>query len=162
MTDAITLHVGNLTADTTGDQLKEYFSKFGEVLAVRTVITQTGQSRGFAFVDFATNESAENAIKDGQCQLGGNRLTVVMARRKFDVDGPPRRDPPRRDDRRRDDYYGRRSYDDYYDRRPYDDYYDRDRRGYREPSPPYRERGRGYRDDYEPRRSRDDPYDRRP
>jgi RNA recognition motif-containing protein len=143
-----TIHVGNLSLSTGEDKLREYFGQFGEILEFRPARTPTGQSRGFAFIDYASSEIADRAVSEGNNhEIDGNHLLVQIARRKFG-ETSLRRDAPRYDDRRRrDDYYDERPrYDDYYGRR-----YDDPPRRYRDPSPPYR-RSRYDRDDYGSRR----------
>ncbi len=57
------LYVGNLSYSTTEDDLREAFAKIGEVLSATLIIDQTnGRSKGFGFVEMATDEDAEKAI----------------------------------------------------------------------------------------------------
>ncbi len=75
------LYVGNLSYDTTEAELTELFAQFGEVTSA-TVITDrvTGRSKGFGFVEMATDETAEKALGlDGQ-DVGGRPLKVSEAR----------------------------------------------------------------------------------
>lgn len=73
--------VGNLSFDTTREELEALFVPFGE-LAELVVPTDrdTGRPRGFAFVTFASAESATQAIQklDG-VELGGRNLRVNEA-----------------------------------------------------------------------------------
>ncbi len=56
------LYVGNLNFQATAEQLKELFATFGEVENVSLVTDRyTGRSRGFAFVEMASEESASKA-----------------------------------------------------------------------------------------------------
>jgi RNA recognition motif-containing protein len=76
------LYVGNLSYTTTQDQLRELFSQAGEITDV-TVITdrETGRSKGFGFVEMATEEGSKEAIKRFNGFTFGNRpLTVNEAR----------------------------------------------------------------------------------
>jgi hypothetical protein len=79
------LYVGNVSYYTTEDQLKELFGTDGrQVTSARIVIDRdTGRSRGFAFVDMATDEEAKAAMAalDGQ-EFDGRKLTVTEAREK--------------------------------------------------------------------------------
>lgn len=80
------LFVGNLNPKTTDEQLARFFSSAGIVVAVRVPRDrETGQSRGFAFVEFPSEEHAEQALKvfDGR-ELGGYQLRVSMARPESD------------------------------------------------------------------------------
>ncbi len=57
------LFVGNLSFSVTEDDLKEAFSKIGEVASVKLITdAATGRSRGFAFVEMAADEDADKAI----------------------------------------------------------------------------------------------------
>jgi RNA recognition motif-containing protein len=76
------LYVGNLSYDVTQEQLHTLFSEAGEVTEV-TIITDrdSGRSKGFGFVEMATDEGAAEAIKryDGY-SLDNRTLTVNEAR----------------------------------------------------------------------------------
>ncbi|WP_421108803.1 RNA recognition motif domain-containing protein [Streptomyces sp. NEAU-S77] len=75
------LHVGNLSYQTTKDDLEKMFAQFGAVMDA-TVITDrdTGRSRGFGFVEMADMD-AEKAMAqlDGQ-EMNGRCVTVTEAR----------------------------------------------------------------------------------
>jgi RNA recognition motif-containing protein len=59
------LYVGNLNYNTTEDTLRAVFAEYGEVESVRVITDRyTGRSRGFAFVEMATEEGAEKAISE--------------------------------------------------------------------------------------------------
>jgi RNA recognition motif-containing protein len=81
------LYVGNLPFDTVADELREMFSQYGRVISATIVSDrETGQSRGFGFVELA--EGAEEAIQAlNQAKFGGRNLTVNEAK--------PREDRPR-------------------------------------------------------------------
>ena len=75
------IYVGNLNYRTTSEGLQALFSHFGEVISVSVVTDrETGQPRGFAFVEFAQPESVAKAIQelDGQ-EFEGRRLRVNEA-----------------------------------------------------------------------------------
>jgi cold-inducible RNA-binding protein len=78
------LYVGNLPYDTSDQDLQTLFSGAGTVETV-TVMRDaaTGRARGFAFVEMATDEEAQSAIKQfADHTLGGRQLTVNEARPK--------------------------------------------------------------------------------
>ena len=81
------LYVGNLPFRTTADDLREAFSQFGNVTRAQVVTDrETGQSRGFGFVEMSEGaEDAINALNGAQFQ--GRNLTVNEAR--------PREERPR-------------------------------------------------------------------
>jgi cold-inducible RNA-binding protein len=57
------LYVGNLSFDTTADGLRTLFAEHGEIESVNLVTDRySGRSRGFAFVEMATDEGAQSAI----------------------------------------------------------------------------------------------------
>lgn len=75
------LFVGNLSFDTTSEQLRELFAELGEVVSV-TVPTDrdSGRPRGFAFVELSTAEAATAATeKLNGYELGGRALRVNEA-----------------------------------------------------------------------------------
>jgi cold-inducible RNA-binding protein len=56
------LYVGNLSYDTTEDTLRTLFSEFGDIESVNVITDRyTGRPRGFAFVEMATEEAAQEA-----------------------------------------------------------------------------------------------------
>jgi len=76
------LYVGSLPYSTTDQQLSEVFSQYGTVQSAKVITDRyTGQSRGFGFVEMATNEEAQKAIAAlNGSQLGGRTLVVNEAR----------------------------------------------------------------------------------
>ena len=78
------LYVGNLAYSTMDQQLQEAFSEFGEVTSASVVIDRaTGQSRGFGFVEYGSNEEAERAIQSlNGATLDGRSITVNVARER--------------------------------------------------------------------------------
>jgi RNA recognition motif-containing protein len=76
------LYVGNLSFNTTENELQELFSQAGTVQEVSLMQDKfTGKSRGFAFVTMSSEEDAQNAISklNGQT-VEGRALTVNEAR----------------------------------------------------------------------------------
>lgn len=78
---AFKLYVGGLSYSTTPESLRRYFSQCGTVESA-TIVTDrySGQSRGFGFVEMATEAEAQAAIAklNGQ-PFEGRRLTVAVA-----------------------------------------------------------------------------------
>ena len=96
------IYVGNLSSDVTDEAIREAFISFGQVASARVIKDKyTGVSRGFGFVEMATQSQAQTAIKslNGK-ELMGKEMNVSEAR-------------PRRDEGRtlggRMDYSGRRN-----------------------------------------------------
>jgi RNA recognition motif-containing protein len=78
------IYVGNLTFQTTEDDLRRLFEPFGEVTRAQvTTDRETGRSRGFAFVTMGTSEEAAKAMQamDGQ-NLDGRPLRVNEAEQR--------------------------------------------------------------------------------
>ena len=79
------IYVGNLDFSTHEDQLQTLFGAYGAVKTVTTVNDRdTGQPRGFAFVEMTTAGQAQDAIRalNGSVQ-GGRTLMVNEARPKL-------------------------------------------------------------------------------
>lgn len=78
------LYVGNLSFQTTEDDLLDLFSQAGSVASASLVTDRdTGRSRGFAFVEMASKEEGEAAINQfNGVEIGGRALTVNEARPK--------------------------------------------------------------------------------
>ncbi len=76
------LYVGNLSFDTTDEELEQAFSEFGEITSALVVKDRvSGRSRGFGFVEFAEEQSAQDAqaAMNGK-DLSGRALRVDEAR----------------------------------------------------------------------------------
>jgi len=76
------LFIGGLAFSTSTERLREAFAQVGVVESAAVVMDrETGHSRGFGFVEMATAEEADAAIKkfNGQ-DLDGRRLTVQPAK----------------------------------------------------------------------------------
>src|SRR3954467_8221186 len=76
------LYVGNLSFNTTENELQELFSQAGAVQEVMLMQDKfTGKSRGFAFVTMGSDQDAQNAVSkiNGQT-VDGRPLTVNEAR----------------------------------------------------------------------------------
>lgn len=78
------IFVGNLSYQTTQDELYAAFSAYGNVEKVSIVTDRdTGQARGFAFVEMTESRDAENAINAlNGAELNGRALNVNEARPK--------------------------------------------------------------------------------
>lgn len=85
------LYVGSLSYNTTDDSMRDFFSQAGTVESASVVMDRmTGRSRGFGFVEMATDEDAQKAVEtlNGQ-DLDGRKIIVNEARPM--TDRPPRR-----------------------------------------------------------------------
>jgi RNA recognition motif-containing protein len=83
------LFVGNLSFNTTENDLQDAFAPHGTVSEVNLMMDRaTGRSRGFAFVTMATPEEAQKAIDamNGK-SIDGRALTVNVARPREERSG---------------------------------------------------------------------------
>ena len=86
------IYIGNMSFDTTEEQLRQAFSAFGEVSTVNIITDKySGEPRGFAFVEMPTKNEAVAAINglNGQ-ELNGRALNVNEAKPRTN-DGGNRR-----------------------------------------------------------------------
>lgn len=97
------LYVGNLPYAVNEDQLRELFAQAGEVESVNIITDRdTGRSKGFGFVEMATEDEAKEAIKRFNGYSVDNRsLTVNEARPREERPGGGRRFDDRRGGRGR-------------------------------------------------------------
>jgi RNA recognition motif-containing protein len=81
--DPMKLYVGNLPYNISDDQLEAMFTKFGQPDSARVITDRdTGQSKGFGFVEFSNDEQAKQALTMNGTDLGGRSLKVNEARPK--------------------------------------------------------------------------------
>ncbi|HEV8193688.1 MAG TPA: RNA-binding protein [Ktedonobacterales bacterium] len=72
------IYVGNLPYSTDGAQLSQVFSAYGQVVDARVITDRnTGQSKGFGFVEMSTEDEARNAIAGLNGTLLGDRALRV-------------------------------------------------------------------------------------
>jgi RNA recognition motif-containing protein len=76
------LYVGSLPYSTTEQQLSDLFSQHGSVDSARVITDKvSGQSKGFGFVEMASDEEAQKAINAlNGTQFGGRTIIVNEAR----------------------------------------------------------------------------------
>ena len=76
------IYVGNLSRETTEDELRQAFEAFGQVTSVNIIKDRySGESRGFGFVEMATKSEAQAAINGlNGTSLGERTLSVSEAR----------------------------------------------------------------------------------
>lgn len=80
------LHVGNLSYSLKSSELLEVFKRVGEVVSVNVITDlETGQSKGFAFVEMASDELGKRAIQElNEFNLGGRNMLVSEAKPRPD------------------------------------------------------------------------------
>ena len=78
------LFVGNLSFGTTEGDLKEIFSKHGNVTEVNIIMDRmTGRSRGFGFVEMESDDACQRAIQAlNGVEVDGRAITVNEARER--------------------------------------------------------------------------------
>lgn len=87
---ATRIYVGNLPYSADNQQLSELFGVFGEVVEATVVMDRdTGQSKGFGFVQMADDDAARNAIAGLNGTMLGNRtIRVNEAQARPERSGP--------------------------------------------------------------------------
>lgn len=83
------LYVGNLAYSVTDDKLQQSFGEWGTVTSAKVMMDRdTGQSKGFGFVEMSSSEQAAAAIRglNGQA-IDGRALVVNEAHPKEDRPG---------------------------------------------------------------------------
>jgi RNA recognition motif-containing protein len=80
------IYIGNMSFDTTEDQLRQAFEGFGEVSTVNIIKDKySGESKGFGFVEMSAKEEAVAAISGLHEQdLNGRPLNVNEAKPRTD------------------------------------------------------------------------------
>jgi len=85
----VKLYVGNMSYDTTEDQLRTMFTEAGAVVTVDVIKDRdTGNPKGFAFITMASQADAAKAISmfNGK-EVGGRPLTVNTAKPREERSG---------------------------------------------------------------------------
>jgi RNA recognition motif-containing protein len=86
---ATKLFVRSLSYNSTEESLEELFATIGQVVSAKIIIDRdTNRSKGFGFVEMASDEDAARAIKelDGK-ELDGRAIAVAEARPREDSRG---------------------------------------------------------------------------
>lgn len=78
------LFVGGIPVSFTEDEMKEYFSSYGDIMEHQIMLDhKTGQSRGFGFVTFVNEDAVDKIFSDGQIhELGGKQVEIKKAEPK--------------------------------------------------------------------------------
>jgi RNA recognition motif-containing protein len=78
------MYVSNLSFHTKDEELKNLFAEYGAVSSAKVISDrETGQSRGFGFVEMGSDDEAKEAIKglNGK-EIEGRAMSVSVAREK--------------------------------------------------------------------------------
>ena len=83
------IYVGNLSHQTSEDDLKEAFESFGKITTVNIIKDKfTSESKGFGFVEMEAKADAQSAIDQlNGTDLNGKNIIVNEARPKSDKRG---------------------------------------------------------------------------
>jgi len=82
------LYVGNLSYNISEDQLRDLFARFGTPASARIITDRdSGQSKGFGFVEFTNDSEAKAALSLNGSEFGGRNLTVNEARPRNEPSG---------------------------------------------------------------------------
>jgi RNA recognition motif-containing protein len=78
------IYVSNLGFNVQGEDLKEHFSRYGEVSSINIIMDKiTNRSRGFGFVKMNDTKAAEQAIRElNGMTLDNQTIKVKEARRR--------------------------------------------------------------------------------
>ncbi|HOK97979.1 MAG: RNA-binding protein [Bacteroidales bacterium] len=78
---SVTLYVGNISYSMKEEELKQAFSKFGQVLSVKIITDRrTGKSKGYGFVEMDSEADASEAMSNlNGKELAGRNVKVNKA-----------------------------------------------------------------------------------
>ena len=77
------LYVGNLPYSVDESQLRGIFAQYGEISELALIMDRdTGRPKGFGFITFASQQSAEKALEQNGKDMGGRPLRVNIATEK--------------------------------------------------------------------------------
>lgn len=83
------IYVGNLNFSTTAESFEQHFAQFGPITDARVIKDrETGRSRGFGFITYQDDQSAQNALAANNTEFEGKALRVNIAN---EDSRPPRR-----------------------------------------------------------------------
>ncbi len=85
------LYVGNLPYSVRDSDLEQSFGQFGAVTSAKVMMERdTGRSKGFGFVEMASDAEAQAAVEGMNGQPLGGRSLVVNEARPMEARRPPR------------------------------------------------------------------------
>src|SRR6187402_1222915 len=78
------IYVSNLSFNTNDAELRELFSKFGEVSSAKVIMDrESGRSRGFGFVEMPSNEEGKDAMLGlNNKEISGRPMSVSVAKER--------------------------------------------------------------------------------
>ena len=87
------IYVGNLSFDSTEDDIRKVFESYGQVDSVKIITDRySGRSKGFGFIEMPNDEEAKNAMAEiNGKEVGGRPLKCDEARPREERGGGGRR-----------------------------------------------------------------------
>lgn len=77
------VYVGNLPFSASEDEIKQHFSQCGEIVEFNLIVDkETGRKKGFGFITYVDQQSAEKAIKMNGSAYEGRNIKVNLAQDK--------------------------------------------------------------------------------
>jgi len=79
--DSMNIYVGNLSLETTREELIQEFSPYGEVVTARVLNDKdigSGQNRGYGFIEMASKDEGVNAVAGLDGKKINNRVVKVV------------------------------------------------------------------------------------
>ncbi|KAI4199989.1 MAG: hypothetical protein LQ350_004251 [Teloschistes chrysophthalmus] len=106
------VYIGNLFFDVKEQDLREEFSKCGEIESIKLIMDNRGLSKGFGYVNFMTVDAASAAIRDyDNTPFSGRRLSVQYAKPRTPPTGAAGRPVNRANEPTRTLFIGNMSFD---------------------------------------------------
>ena len=83
------IYIGNLSYQTSEDDLRQIFEEYGEVSSVKIIMDrETGRSKGFAFVEMTESGDAKEAIENlHEAEFKGRNMRVNEAEERKERGG---------------------------------------------------------------------------
>lgn len=82
------LFIGSLPWSVNNDSLRDLFAQYGEITdAVVIMDRDSGRSKGFGFVTFASQDSAEKALEMDGKEVEGRKIVVNKAKPQVKREG---------------------------------------------------------------------------
>ena len=77
------IYVGSLPYSSSKEDLEEHFGTYGDVKEVNLIMDrETGRSKGFAFIEFGTEEAATKSLECDGNEFMGRNIRVSIANKK--------------------------------------------------------------------------------
>jgi RNA recognition motif-containing protein len=83
------IYISNLSYNVNDGDLRELFEEYGQVSSAKVITDKfSGRSRGFGFVEMASDEEGKKAIEElNQAEFDGKVISVAVARPRTDDHG---------------------------------------------------------------------------